>query len=222
MFFLDIWCVLKNGWSVLREKKTWVIAFVFHCLALAVIFLPVDEASLKALLATETPLIHQLARSISYWGDFLTGSLILAGVVFLGGVMLKNHKLRQAALASLLAAALAGVATNCFRLTLGRPRPHAVDEGIEHRLHGLKLGSKFHGFPSGHSATAMGSTTALAVIYPPAAIPVLILGSSVGYSRMMLNRHYPSDVIMGSCLGITAGFLLGCGVRRRFEIDVKK
>jgi undecaprenyl-diphosphatase len=64
-----------------------------------------------------------------------------------------------------------------------------------------------HSFPSGHT-TAIFSVIIPFIIYMPQLAIVLIpLALSVGLSRMYLGLHYPSDVLAGSLLGTTTGFL---------------
>ncbi|NJK92377.1 MAG: phosphatase PAP2 family protein [Blastochloris sp.] len=74
--------------------------------------------------------------------------------------------------------------------------------------------AKYHGFPSGHAATAFGTATALAVYYPPVGIPVLAGAGLVGWSRMKLDRHFPNDIVVGGLIGIVYGLLLGSAARK--------
>lgn len=63
-------------------------------------------------------------------------------------------------------------------------------------------------FPSGHT---MSSFTAATVIWHNnrnAGIPALILAALIGFSRLYLFCHYPTDVLAGGLLGITAALLV--------------
>jgi undecaprenyl-diphosphatase len=44
--------------------------------------------------------------------------------------------------------------------------------------------------------------------HPKAAIPLYLTASTIAFSRVYLGRHYVSDVIAGSILGIAAGWLV--------------
>jgi undecaprenyl-diphosphatase len=64
-------------------------------------------------------------------------------------------------------------------------------------------------FPSGHTTSAFATATALTLTYKKwyVAVPSYAYASLVGYSRMRLGVHYPSDVLGGIIVGIGAGFL---------------
>jgi membrane-associated phospholipid phosphatase len=67
-----------------------------------------------------------------------------------------------------------------------------------------RRGKRFMSFPSGHSSTIWSIATVLAHQYPKYyVVPFLSysIASAVAYSRMVVDAHWPSDVVVGSALG---------------------
>ena len=78
-----------------------------------------------------------------------------------------------------------------------RPRPHQVHQVIH-------LGERpldHFSFPSGHTLQAVMVTTVLGYIQPMLLIVMLPFTILVALSRMVLGLHYPTDVLVGACIG---------------------
>jgi membrane-associated phospholipid phosphatase len=73
-------------------------------------------------------------------------------------------------------------------------------------------------FPSGHTATAFASATVFQRRFGwKAGIPAYAVASYVAASRVNMQRHYLSDVIVGAAVGVVAGRTVTVG-RQRWEI----
>lgn len=55
-------------------------------------------------------------------------------------------------------------------------------------------------FPSGHATASMAIALAYGVSFPRLAGPLLLAALAVGFSRIRLGVHYPSDVVAGQFL----------------------
>jgi membrane-associated phospholipid phosphatase len=75
--------------------------------------------------------------------------------------------------------------------------PYQMDEG--------------YSFPSGSTSVAFSAATSLTTSFPKwyVAIPAYSYASVVGYSRMRLGAHYPSDVLTGAVLGTASVWVSG-------------
>jgi membrane-associated phospholipid phosphatase len=66
-----------------------------------------------------------------------------------------------------------------------------------------------HSFPSGHTSLAFATATSLTLAYKKwyIAVPAYLWAGSMGYSRMYLGKHYPSDVLAGAVVGAGSSML---------------
>lgn len=71
------------------------------------------------------------------------------------------------------------------------------------------IGHKFSdsSFPSSHMATTAGMLVVIGGFYPSLFIPAAILILVMAFSRLHNGMHYPSDIVVGTGLGIGYGFL---------------
>jgi membrane-associated phospholipid phosphatase len=66
-----------------------------------------------------------------------------------------------------------------------------------------KSGAGDPSFPSGHTSASFAAATTLSLSYPKwyVIVPSFAWAGTVGYSRMHLGVHYPSDVLGGAIIG---------------------
>lgn len=78
-------------------------------------------------------------------------------------------------------------------------------------------------FPSGHTGASFAAASALYFSKSKLRFPALVLAALIGFSRLYLYVHYPTDVLAGAVLGALLGWA-GCtlvrfGVRRLYHSD---
>lgn len=94
--------------------------------------------------------------------------------------------------------------TTALKYSINRDRPFVTYPEIE------KLSSGGSGsFPSGHVSEAFGTATSLSIAFPKwyVIVPSYLWAGAVGYSRMDLGVHYPSDVLAGVIVGSGSAYL---------------
>lgn len=107
------------------------------------------------------------------------------------------------------------------KMLIGRPRPKFEDPfillgpwgaypvsdevGVRHAWEtGAGISADLWSMPSAHTAYAVAMSAFLWVVYPrlrPVAVAMAVL---VGCARVMLGKHYPSDVFVGAAIGLGA------------------
>ena len=118
--------------------------------------------------------------------------------IFAAGVIDNDKGTRQNALYIASSSAVNLLLTMVIKKIVKRPRPF---------LGQVKISAVYYpgqtSFPSGHTSSSFTTATALSQVYHKWYIiaPAYLWAGSVGYSRMYLGVHYPSDVATGALIG---------------------
>jgi undecaprenyl-diphosphatase len=193
-------------------RRIWVLALIVLLSLSAILLQHGQDRSLLHKIIFDNAAVNDLARFASKYGDW-PGWATVGFAVWIFGAAKKSRRWRKAGLACLLATLMAGVTINCFRPTMGRPRPYTE---IPDGLYGPHFGdTKYHAFMSGHTAASFAAATALVIVAPPVGIPALGGAAVVGWSRLQLAKHNPTDVLTGAATGIFCGWCFGSYVTRR-------
>ena len=113
---------------------------------------------------------------------------------------------RKAGLVSLTAMLLGLLCTNVvLKHLVGRTRPWLMVEGLIHLVEENDPNS----FPSGHTCAAFASAIAWLGTLPKRWMKVtaLVLAVLMGFSRLYVGVHFPSDVLAGALVGAACGWL---------------
>jgi undecaprenyl-diphosphatase len=112
--------------------------------------------------------------------------------------------LREAAELALLSLIVSHLAVQLMKRTVSRARPSTVD-----RLMSLVAEPDRFSFPSGHATASMSVALVYGAVFPVWFLPLLLLAILIGFSRVRLRVHYPSDVLVGQLIAaVTATLLL--------------
>ena len=126
--------------------------------------------------------------------------------VIMGGVALitNDDEMLKNALYIGVSIGVGGVITQAMKYSINRPRPFVTYPNI----HAYE-GETDLSFPSGHTSLAFSAATALCLKYPKwyVIVPSSLWACSVGYSRMNLGMHYPSDVLAGAIVGAGSAYV---------------
>lgn len=94
--------------------------------------------------------------------------------------------------------------TSALKYSIKRERPYITYPDIV-----KKTGALSPSFPSGHTSASFELATSLSLAFPKwyIIVPSFIWAGTVGYSRIHLGVHYPSDVVAGAILGSATAWI---------------
>jgi undecaprenyl-diphosphatase len=116
----------------------------------------------------------------------------------------KNENLKWKSAEAVAALGSTIISTQLVKIAFDRQRPYQKYPGIYPYEHedGKSL-------PSGHASIAFSTATTLALEYKKwyIVVPAYAWATSVGYSRLYLGMHYPTDVLVSAALGAGSAWL---------------
>lgn len=118
-----------------------------------------------------------------------------------------HHRMYMAAFVG-LTAFWSGLIVNVLKLIFARYRPVEFFEHGNFGISWFDYGYRMASFPSGHSATAISVAVAFVLLYPRYALPSILIGLMVLFSRVVLAEHYLSDTLMGGFIGVMSSLYL--------------
>ena len=77
-----------------------------------------------------------------------------------------------------------------------RKRPYQVDPSLT-----LGEGEPSYGYPSGHSTRGTVYAMLFAELFPEKEDAILQIGRNIGWDRVLIGKHFPTDIYAGRVLG---------------------
>lgn len=151
------------------------------------------------------PLVAALALLGAEMGDTKIGSALALIVIILAW-----GRWRRAALTIICGIVAQALCTDLLKWLIGRPRPCDYDNpALTPPPPGFYgPGHDFNSCPSGHAAFGFMLATVAAAYFPRWRWLAYALATFIACGRLMLDKHYLSDVILGAALGYLIAYLL--------------
>lgn len=138
-----------------------------------------------------------------------SNSLVLAPAVpvslLASGWMADNNDLIRSGAETGFAFLFACGVTEGLKLTVRRPRPFLA---YPDDLQPVRTPRGFS-FPSGHTSLSFAVATSVSLCYSKwyVVAPAMLWAAGVGFSRLYLGVHYPTDVLTGALVGAGSALL---------------
>ena len=149
--------------------------------------------------------------------------LVDGGIVWITlALVLVHRKATRKEGIALGAALLAEVLINelLLKQLFARPRPFLTVEGLQLLI---RAASSFS-FPSGHTASSFAAAYVLTRVFGKKGAWAYLFAALVGFSRIYVGIHYPSDILCGALVGTLAAaavWAVFAGLRNRGRIGKK-
>lgn len=200
--------LLSGAWGVARAlHRRLLLLLVLLGVALLCIH-PIDHPTMRWLATWRSPEVVKVAKTISFWGELHLVPLAIVLAAWGWAERRKRIDFRIGLAATTLAMVFSGVVVQFLKKLFGRPRPHLP---VPDQLDWFNL--QWDSFPSGHSMHWGALVGALWILSPRLSAWCAPLAVTVMAGRMLVPRHYPTDLLAGASLGVLVGICFGLAAR---------
>jgi membrane-associated phospholipid phosphatase len=165
------------------------------------------------------------ATAVTFRDVAQPGLYVILPAIWAAGALADDRTTAAAGLHGIEAVGVALTVVGAGKMIAGRARPSVPgrDPTSWRLVRGLREGSEYRSFPSGHTAAAFAAASAitaeLAARRPSlrwsAGVPLYLGAATTGWARMYENRHWATDVVGGAAIGTVAGLAVARWHRTR-------
>ena len=178
--------------------------YLFSVLGTGLLLYTVDEKIQNWSCENSTDKSRDFFRIATYMGDGAFISALLVSL-YASGELFQQDSLRYTALLGLESFVISGVLVSALKFFIGRARPYTGEDSTSFRP--FSFTSSNYSFPSGHSASAWALASVIASQSKSFLLDLFSysMAALVSVSRVRLEKHWASDVLIGSALGYFIG-----------------
>ena len=184
--------------------KNWFLIICILTIGLRSYSQSIDLSILKSINKNEMPCWDKTMRLTS--NSVYPALVIAPGSLLLTGYIQNDKPMMRNGVKTIAAIGLNMIFTSGLKFSINRTRPFKQypDDVIQRTDAGK------YSFPSGHTSSAFAMATAVTLSTKKwyIAVPSYLYACGVGYSRMRLGVHFPSDILGGMVVGIGSSLLV--------------
>ncbi|MGL5920595.1 MAG: phosphatase PAP2 family protein [Bacteroidales bacterium] len=184
--------------------KQLILSFILFCVLTVSVKGQTGEARfLHNLTKHDNHFLNGYSKFFSTSAEYAPYAIPLGMVAY--GLIAKDKNTTINGLEVGVSLALSVAFTQALKYSIDRERPFDKYPGYIYN----RVSADSPSFPSGHTSSMAATATSLCLIYPKwyVIVPAAFWTVSVGYSRMQLGVHYPSDVAAGLLVGAGSAVL---------------
>lgn len=131
-------------------------------------------------------------------------SVIVPAGILGAGLIMHDSTIKNKGLVIGASVAVTLGITAGLKYATNRTRPYITYPNLDNVVH-----EETPSFPSGHTSMSFATATSLSLAFPKWYViaPSYLWAGAVGYSRMHLGVHYPTDVLGGAVVGAGSSYL---------------
>ncbi len=169
-----------------------------------------EFALLEGIQKLHNPWLDQVMRGVTWLGN---GGWFWCALALLFLLVKRTRRMGVSMLASLGLGALVGLVI--LKPLVARERPCWIDPSVEL----LIPVPRDFSFPSGHTSSSFAASVSMLLNrkkgkFPILGIGALVLAVLIGFSRMYLYVHFPTDVLAGAILGTISALAVNWLLKR--------
>lgn len=174
-------------------------------------FMPFDVDIRKEFLKGHNNTKDKISDAGNLYGNALFPLAFGAGV-YSGGLIFKDEYIRVTGRMIIEAVVFSGIITDLSKVIIGRSRPYSERGSDFYKMFSFK--ESFYSLPSGHATTAFAISSVLAnrINNTYVSIGLYSISTITALSRIYSDKHWASDVILGSAIGYFVGDYISSGI----------
>lgn len=165
-----------------------------------------DPAIARSASKSQSDNLTRFADHADRLGEVSVIAPVLVGTTIIG-LVTGTPELLRLAVRTAGAITVVSVGVQLLKFATGRDRPYQDEDFGADDFHPFTRWDT--SFPSGHTAAAFAMATTLgdAIGNKYATAGLYVLAAGTGWARVVLLKHWPSDVVAGAAIGLLAGNL---------------